>query len=64
MPAPTTHRTGKDIAIGEAKQYARTNTHHADFQNCISKHIQQMKTRGYNLSHTKNSPLILNIVTD
>ena len=45
--------TGKGIAIGEAKRYARTNTRHADFQNCISKHIQQMKTRGYNLNHTK-----------
>ena len=51
--------TGKGIAIGEAKRYARTNTHYADFQNCISKHIQQMKTGGYNLDHTRK--LITNI---
>ena len=51
--------TGKGIAIGEAKRYARTNTRLADFQNCISKHIQQMKTRWYNLHHTRK--LITNI---
>ena len=52
---------GKGIAIGEAKRYARTNTCPADFQNSISKHIQQMKTRGYN---SKTSSLVFNILID
>ena len=39
--------TGKGIAIGEAKRYARTNTRVSDYKNCIDKHINQMKMRGY-----------------
>ena len=39
--------TSKGIAIGEAKRYAKTNTHENEYKKMVMRHILQMKVRGY-----------------
>ena len=43
--------TGKGIAVGEAKRYARINTLKVDFTKSNEQHIRQMNTRGYHFNH-------------
>ena len=52
--------TGKGIAIGEAKRYARTNTYISDFHKAIKQHILQMKVRGYNSKNIIDKILSVN----